>query len=301
MGTKVSKFIGINSIEFHRYYKNEKDCYRYIAQIKWEGKNFKCKKCGNTNYCKGVKPYSRRCTKCKNDESPTSGTMLDNVKFSLHLAFHIIFRISVRIKGMSTVELSKEFGLRQKTCWDFKWKIQQAMESSKQHPLDGDVHVDEFFIGEKEEDKRGRSHGKKRLVIVAIEKRENGIGRAYAQLIEEASSDEFKPFFHSYINKDAKIYSDEWLGYKPLKKDYPGLEQIPSDDGQNFKELHTHIMNIKSWLRGIHHKCSKEQLQGYLDEFHYRFNRRNNMQTIFHNLMIRLVNRNPVRLSVRKQ
>ncbi|KAA6337513.1 hypothetical protein EZS27_014410 [termite gut metagenome] len=52
---------------------------------------------------------------------------------------------------MSSLELSKEYGLRQMTCWEFKWKIQHAMLSSGKYPLEGVVHVDEFFIGDEEE------------------------------------------------------------------------------------------------------------------------------------------------------
>lgn len=69
------------------------------------------------------------------------------------------------------------------------------MQSSKKHPLTGEVHVDEFFIGQAEEQKRGRSKGEKRLVIVALGKVKDGVGRAYAQVIESASSENFKPFF----------------------------------------------------------------------------------------------------------
>jgi len=57
------------------------------------------------------------------------------------------------------LELSQEYELRQMTCWEFKWKIQQAMRSSLQYPLTGLIHVDEFFIGGEEEGKRGRSKG----------------------------------------------------------------------------------------------------------------------------------------------
>ena len=55
-------------------------------------------------------------------------------------------------------------------------------------------------------------------------------------------------------------------------------------------------MNIKGWLRGIHHHCSKEQMHGYLDEYHFRYNRRNNLGTIFHLLLERMVNSAPIRL-----
>lgn len=138
------------------------------------------------------------------------------------------------------------------------------MKSSKKWLLDGEVHVDEFFIGGAEEQKRGRSKGKKNLLLLALEKVDNVVGRAYAQVIESASSDQLSPFFNDYISKEAKIKTDEWRGYLPLKVDFKNLEQMPSENGKNFLDLHIHIINLKGWLRGIHHYCSKKQLQGYI-------------------------------------
>jgi hypothetical protein len=69
---------------------------------------------------------------------------------------------------------------------------------------------------------------------------------------------------------------------------------IKSEKGKKFPELHTLIMNLKSWLRGIHHKCSEKHMQAYLNEFFYRFNRRGFGKTIFHNLVVRMVNSDPI-------
>jgi len=295
-----AKFAGVNSIKFNRQFKDDSSCYEYLAAVKWAGNKYKCKKCGNDKYCKGKKPHSRRCIKCRHDESPTAGTMFDKCKFSLLVAFNIVFKISTKKKGMSSLELSREFELRQMTAWDFKWKVQQAMQSSKQYPLEGEVHADEFFIGGPEEEKRGRSKGEKRLVIVALEKVTEGVGRAYAQIIETASSEEFKPFFNAYVSRKANVVTDEWAGYAPLKKEYPNLKQIPSREGKNFPELHIHIMNLKGWLRGIHHHCSRERLQGYLDEYHFRYNRRNSLKTIFDVIIRRMITNNPVRINRKK-
>ena len=284
------KFKGVNSIKFHSYFQTEDECYRYLSDIKWGDIEYVCRRCSATNYCKGKQPYSRRCVKCGYDESCTVGTSFEKCKFSLLLAFHIIFKICTKRKGMSSTELSNEFDLRQKTCWAFKRKIQQAMCSSKLHKIEGLVHVDEFYIGQYEESKVGRSaDSKKRLVIVALEILEKGVGRAYAQVIKSASAKEFRPFFEAYISKDAKITTDEWRGYLPLKKDYPFLIQKPSKKGANFKELHIHIMNIQGWLRGIHHHCSEEHLQGYLDEYHFRYNRRAFMGTIFNTTLKKMI------------
>ena len=135
------KFTGLNSLKFNRQFQTDEDCYKYLSEIKRQS-GYSFKKCGHTKYYKGVKPYSRRCMRCKNDESPTAGTMFDKCKFSLLIAFHILFKISTKKKGMSSEELSEEFELRQKTCWEFKWKIQQAMRSSRRYPLTGTVQVD---------------------------------------------------------------------------------------------------------------------------------------------------------------
>ena len=285
---KRNTFVGMNSIKFNDNFQTEEDCLQYISAIKWE-QGYICKRCQNDKYINGKKPFSRRCLKCKYDESPTAGTMFDKVKFSLLIAFHIVFKIATKKKGMSTLELSREFELRQKTCWGFKWKIQQAMASSLANPLQGTVHVDEFFIGGPEEQKRGRAKGDKKLIVLAIEITNEGVGRAYAELIENASSKELGMFIKKYVSADAKIITDEWTGYAPLKKEYPKLVQTKSESGSNFKDIHIHIMNMKSWLRGIHHHCSKEHMQGYLNEYHYRFNRRNFMGSMFDLLIKKMV------------
>ena len=282
-------FKGVNSIKFNQHFKTDNDCLDYIAEVKWRD-GYYCKRCRNDKFCVGKKAHNRRCTKCRYDESPTANTMFNKLKFSILIAFHIVFKISTKKKGMSSLELSNEFELRQKTCWSFKNKVQLSMKSSLKSPLTGVVHVDEFVIGGPEEGKKGRSKGLKKLIVLAIEILEDGVGRAYAEVIENSSAKELGNFLEKYVSKDAEITTDKWRGYLPLKKKFLKLEQVASEDGKNFKELHIHIMNIKGWVRGIHHHCSKKHMQNYLDEYHFRYNRRSNMGTIFDVLVKKMVN-----------
>lgn len=170
------------------------------------------------------------------------------------------------------------------------------MQSSLLHPITGVVHVDECWIGGLEEGKRGRSKGDKKLVAIALEIVEAGVGRAYGEIIKNASSKELGRFLKKYVSNEAKIISDEWRGYTPLKKQFKNLEHVASNNGKNFKDIHIHIMNLKGWLRGIHHHCSKERIQGYLDEYHFRFNRRAKMGVIFDLLLKRMVSNEPKRI-----
>ena len=282
------KFIGVNSISFNKRFKDDNDCYEYLSLIKWE-LGFICKKCTNETFYNGNKPFSRRCSKCKYDESPTANTKFEKIKFSILIAFHIAFKISTKKKGMSSVELSNEFELRQKTCWSFKQKLQEVMKSSLKSPLNGLVHVDEFVIGGPEQGKKGRSKGLKKLIVLAIEIVDDGVGRAYAEVIEHSSAKELGGFMMKYVSEQSEVVTDKWKGYAPLKKQFTKLKQVASEDGKNFKELHIHIMNIKGWLRGIHHHCSKDHMQNYLDEYHFRYNRRSNMSTIFDVLIRKMI------------
>lgn len=290
-------FEGISIKNFRDKFPTEEACLAYLVEFKWS-EGYKCTKCGHDQFYKGKKWHYHRCRKCYYDESATAGTIFHKCKLGLLRAFELAFRISVRKKGMSTTELAKELGCQQKSAWLWKAKYQEAMKSSEQQELIGDVEVDEFMVGGFEEGAPGRTHGEKELVVLAIErvKDKNGnetIGRAYARVIDDASAESLKEIFTKHIGTEAKVTTDCWNGYLPLAKDWT-ITRKPSKNGANFKLLHTHIMNVKGWLRGIHHKCNPERLQSYLNEYHFRFNRRGFMKSIYHKLIERCILEKPI-------
>ena len=143
-----------------------------------------------------------RCHDCGYEQSATAKTLFHNIKFPLLKAFHICYRARLSKKGMSSIGLSRELSLRQKTCLSFKRKVQEAMKSSQQHPLTGLVDVDEIAIGGHDEQSQGRSKGDKKLVCLAVEIRKNEkMGRAYGTIINNYSSAELRKIFDTYISK----------------------------------------------------------------------------------------------------
>jgi hypothetical protein len=105
----------------------DEKCLEFLADIKWKD-GFACRKCGNENYCPGKTPYSRRCTKCKTEESSTAGTIFHNCKFPVSKAFYIAYNVCKGKEDLSTYEYARRLSLRQMTCWNFKTKIQQALQ-----------------------------------------------------------------------------------------------------------------------------------------------------------------------------
>ena len=273
-------------------FPDEHSCMVYLFNQKWS-LGYHCVQCLSIESKQGKTGYNKRCKSCGYEESPTSNTLFHKLKFPLQKAFYICYQLSVNKKGMSTLELSRQFGLSQTTCWFFKRKVQKAMESSDDYPLTNILEIDEFSIGGHEKEKPGRSNGKKKKVILAVEivlnkKEKLTIGRAYSRVIEDYSSDSFKPFFEEKISAKSTIFTDLWSSYKPLSQDYD-IHQEKSNNGESMKLLHTHIMNIKSWARGIHHHISNKHAQSYMDEFHFKFNRRLNLENCFNKLLFRMV------------
>ena len=286
-----NKDIELSLFEFQTQFSSDKDCLEYLSALKWDS-GFVCKKCRHTHYCKGIKEFDRQCTRCNYLESPTAGTLFHRVKFPLLKAFYAVYFISTNIKGIISTELSRKLGLKQKVCWLFKRKVMKAMKSSGNFLLEGVVEVDETFIGGSDENSKGRKKGNKKLVVVAIEKKKKGVSRFYAKVIDRANAENLGDFMRSTITKEAKITTDEWTGYKPMDKEFQNMNHIKSGKkGENFPELHRVIMNFKSWLRGLHHHVG--DLQDYINEYTFRFNRSFMKGNIFDNLMKRMINTPP--------
>lgn len=285
------KLESLSIFEFQSKFKSDEDCKQYLAELKWKNEPFICKRCEHTNACKGNIEFAKKCTRCNYQESVTAHTLFHKCKFSLLKGFWIIYFVSTTKGGISAYELSRKLDLRRKTCWLFKRKIMEAMKSSENHPMDGDVEVDEFVVGGKEKGITGRESGKKKLVVIAIEKRGKGVSRIYARQISRASKSEILPFMQTHIASSARLITDKWAAYKNIKTSFPNHQAILSDGGKNFDNLHRCIMMIKAWIRGTHH--SVKDLQPYLDEYCYRFNRNLMKIGIFENLISRMVAHQP--------
>ena len=113
--------------ELEELFKSEEKCLEFLAEIKWSS-GFRCRKCGNDNYCPGKTPFSRRCTKCKTEESCTNGTIFHNCKFPISKAFYIAYNVCKGKEDLSTYEYARRLSLRQMTCWNFKTKIEKALK-----------------------------------------------------------------------------------------------------------------------------------------------------------------------------
>lgn len=281
-------FKGQNLIEFAERFKTNEDCKEYLSEIKWS-EGFLCRKCGHTK-CQIRKNLSRTCNICSHTESPTADTLFHKVKFGLKKAFFICFEMSTTTKSLSASQMAVRYGMREDTARMFMHKVREAMKSSENNPMDGNVQVDEFVVGGKENEKPGRSYdSKKKKSVCAVQLTDDGkVKRFYALKIKDFSGKSLREIFDKHINKQAKVVTDEWKGYRAVSKDY-NITQIPSNNGLNFKALHTMIHQVKSWIRTTYSWVSHSNIERYFNEFCYRINRSQSKDTIFNNLIVKMV------------
>lgn len=292
-------FEGINAIEFNKRFNDSDSCYQYLMTKKW-GTGYRCTRCGCQENYKGRTNYYKRCKKCRYDESATANTIFHDMKMPILKAFHLMFRISSKTKGMSTVELGHEVGVEQKTAWLFKRKIQQTLQDESK--LKGNVQADETIVGgySAGTQHRGRSLKEKSAVLVAVEILDDGCtGNINFTTIENFEADTLKYALKDMIDTKAAIVTDQHKSYESLKEEM-NITTLKSEKGKAMEQIHKQIMLFKNWLRGIHHKCSKELLQHYLNEYKFRFNYRNMRHKIFDILVDRLMHHPPQPYAVLK-
>lgn len=109
----------------NQLFDNESCCLEVLAKWKW-GHGYRCRKCLHDNFCPGKTPYSRRCTRCKYDESASAHTAFHGCRMPLNLVFKLAYEVCCR-PGVSSYELSRNFDIRQMTCWKLKRKLKEKL------------------------------------------------------------------------------------------------------------------------------------------------------------------------------
>lgn len=130
-----------NIIEtFRAQFPDEESCITLLSNHKWKD-GFVCSKCGSTNYCKGKSPSSRRCTRCKKEESVTANTVFHRCKIPLNKAFEIAFTIC-HAPATSSYSISRQLDMRHMTCYNFQKKMLNCREDGEGDSLLENILID---------------------------------------------------------------------------------------------------------------------------------------------------------------
>jgi hypothetical protein len=112
---------------FRLTFSSQDECLEILAKAKWND-GFVCRHCGNDRFCQGRAPFSRRCTRCKKEESATAHTIFHHCRMDLPKAFEIAYLVCGS-PAIPASEISKVLETRHMTCLNFKKRILQCLQS----------------------------------------------------------------------------------------------------------------------------------------------------------------------------
>lgn len=273
-------------IDLLSYFADEQTCIDYLEFIRWEG-NLQCAyaDCEHNKVFKYSNGKVYKCAACKRQFSVKVGTIFEDSKISLKKWFAAIYLITSHKKGISSLQLSRDLGVTQKTAWYMNHRVRHSLGMKPTNEkLTGTVEADETFIGGKEANKhaskrtegtQGRSVTTKTAVAGLVQRG----GEVRAKVVKDTSGTNLRRFVGENVQKGSELHTDEWFGYNGLERLYNRFVIKHNDKQYVSGNVHTNTMEgywslLKRGVVGIYHSVSSKHLQKYLDEFSFRYNTR---------------------------
>ena len=259
---------------FMKQFSTEAQCQEYLVNLRWKS-GYVCPKCG-CRHAYRLANGRYQCAKCRHQVSVTAGTVLHKTHMPLTQWFLTFYFVCQDKRGISAVQLERMLGTTYKTAWFMLKRIRAAMgQRDKIHQLNGVIEFDDaYFGGPTVGKKRGRGTEKAK-VFVALSLDALGNPRFLKmQVTPNIKQASVKKFAHTAFADGSVIHSDGYRSYIPALEGY-AHEHRPYDPNSGLLHwLHIVISNAKAFILGTYHGLPKKHLQSYLDEYSFRFSRR---------------------------
>lgn len=283
-------------MEFMREFPDDAICLEWLwrERCSADGSLAYCPKCDRERRFHKVKSRpSWSCDTCGRHIHPTAGTIFHRSSTSLQLWFYAMYLMTSTRCAVSAKHLERELGVGYKTAWRMANLIRnKLMTEDGDVPLSGEVAIDETFVGGKPraaDRARGRrlaqtpgqvAHFSQRPKPVVFGAVERDGGQIRAVVVPDSRAETPGVNVRKFVVTDARIITDEWHGYSDIGREHRQHDTIQHSASVYVSgDVHTNTIEgfwgtVKNGIRGNYHSVSGKWLQGYLNEFVWRYNRR---------------------------
>ncbi|MGA8763211.1 MAG: IS1595 family transposase [Candidatus Sulfotelmatobacter sp.] len=275
--------------QFRKDFPNDDVCLEQIKEQRFPGGMAVCQHCEGPRKhyrVKGRTAYA--CANCGNHIYPLAGTIFEKSTTSLHLWFYAMYLMGSTRCGISAKQIQRETNVTYKTAWRMFHQIRKLMAEDLR--LKGPVEMDEMYHGGRRKRDSGRmltgDRGKHAMVTGIVERK----GRIVARVTPEITMASTNALVKEYVLPDSTIFTDDASAYRQLPRiPGAGYEHKRINHSQKvyvMGDVHTNTIEgfwslVKRGIGGVYHSVSAKYLQSYLNEYSFRYNRRDSGNLIF--------------------
>jgi transposase-like protein len=241
-----------------------------------------CPVCGLGDRLTARKSGFYRCNQCKEDFTVRTGTIMERSHIPLHKWIYAMYLLVTARKGISSLQLSKEIGVTQKSAWFMLHRLREACGKDLTK-LQGLVEIDETYIGGIEANKHEHKKLKAgrgavgKTAVLGMKERGKG-GRTKGIKIEATDAQTIQDLIVQNVEVGSTLHTDEHLAYTGMGGLFFNHETINhgqgeyARDGVTTNSIESVFAVLKRGLIGVYHHASPKHLGRYVDEFAFRLN-----------------------------
>ena len=288
----------MNLIEVCGRFPNQHECIDYLEGVRWrDGPH--CPYCGSIKVarkCENKRVGRWNCYDCHSSFNVLQGTVMQGTRIPLQKWFVGIALMINAKKSLSSCQMSRDLGMKQKACWVMMQRIRKAMSTEEVELLKGIIEADETFVGATPKNGKvydeypGRGRGSQKTIVIGAVSRN---GKVIAQIIENVQGKTIFKFLNESVDiENSKLFTDALSSYN-IMDDYMLHKVINRSRSGRWagKVIHTNTIEgfwsqLKRAWYGQHQHYSIDYMPLYIAEACWKFNhRREDSSDVFDGLI----------------
>ena len=295
----IPKHLRFTVEDFNRRFPNDATCLDELMRLRFPEGIAYCETCeqDRKHYrIEGRPVYS--CGHCGTQVSPMAGTIFEKSTTSLRLWFYAMYLMASTRCGISAKQIQRETGVTYKTAWRMFKQIRSLLSEADMQLEGLSIEMDESYFGAKR--KRGAKRGRPspsdttKQCVVGVVERGVGKGRVIATVANDATKATLHGIAKERILPESVVFTDEYASYNGLEGEGYEHRRINHSAGVYvLGDVHTNTIEgfwslVKRGITGVYHNVGRNYLQTYLDEYSFRYNRRDRGNLIFNDVLQRV-------------
>ena len=274
----------ISTFQLFQMFPDAESARTYLEGRLWP-QGPRCPVCGLGERITARKGGFYRCNQCNEDFTVRTGTIFERSHIPLHKWVYAMYLLVTARKGISSLQLSKEIGVTQKSAWFMLHRLREACGKDLTK-LQGLIEIDETYVGGIEANKHEHKKLKAgrgtvgKTPVLGMRKRGKG-GRTKAVKLANTDAQTIQDVIVQNVEVGSILHTDEHGAYRDMGGLFFSHESINHSQGEFVRDgvttnsIESVFAVLKRGLIGVYHHASAKHLGRYVDEFAFRLNEGN--------------------------